>query len=593
MVPYRLPSPGTMPLTGDTHPTVHRATRLQYALLFSLLLLLGVVLLQPVVLTLRGGFADDIVTREGFTLRHVALVFRDPVTREGLINALIIAAATTVLATLIALPLAFLSARYRYPLKGAWNALVLAPMILPPFVGAIGVRAVLGRSGALNSLLGTEIDILGAHRMWGVIVTLSLNLYPIVYLNAAAALANLNASLDEAARVFGAGAWRRFFSITLPLIRPGLFAGGAIVFIWAFTELGTPLVFDYYAVTSVQIFNGVKKMDASVEPYALTAVMLTLAVMFYVLGKVVLGKAGHATGGRAFVASGERPLGRGAGALASLAFAGVAGLALIPHLGVLFVALSEPGSWYRTVLPKAWTLHNFQEALSHPLASGAIQNSLMLAGAAAALDVVLGVLIGYLIARTTCRGRGLLDALAMLPLAVPGLVMAFGYVAMSLNWPFGKGDPLEGWVDVVGANPNPMPLLVVAYAVRRLPYVVRATVAGLQQIPVDLEEAARVFGSSAAGAVRKTVVPLIAANLLAGGLLAFSFAMLEVSDSLILAQQEQHFPITKAIYSFAERLGDGSGIACGMGVWGMLLLATTLVGVSALLGKRLGAVFRA
>jgi iron(III) transport system permease protein len=91
----------------------------------------------------------------------------------------------------------------------------------------------------------------------------------------------------------------------------------------------------------------------------------------------------------------------------------------------------------------------------------------------------------------------------------------------------------------------------------------------------------------------RIIVPLISANLIAGGLLAFSFAMLEVSDSLILAQQERHYPITKAIYTFSFRLGDGLNIASALGVWGMALLAATLVGTSILMGKRLGAVFRA
>jgi iron(III) transport system permease protein len=208
------------------------------------------------------------------------------------------------------------------------------------------------------------------------------------------------------------------------------------------------------------------------------------------------------------------------------------------------------------------------------------------------IDIVLGVLIGYLIVRTRIRGRVVLDALSMLPLAVPGLVMAFGFVALSLSWPFAPGDPLAGWADIIGAEPNPAPLLIAAYAVRRLPYVVRSTVAGLQQTSGELEEAARNLGASAFTAVRRVVVPLIAANLIAGGLLAFSFAMLEVSDSLILAQQEKHYPITKAIYTFADRLGDGPSIASAMGVWGMALLATTLVGASVLMGKKLGAIFR-
>ena len=93
--------------------------------------------------------------------------------------------------------------------------------------------------------------------------------------------------------------------------------------------------------------------------------------------------------------------------------------------------------------------------------------------------------------------------------------------------------------------------------------------------------------------MRRIVLPLVAANLVAGGLLAFSFSMLEVSDSLILAQRASDYPITKAIYVLFERLGDGPGIAAAMGTWAMLLLACTLVGASLLLGRKLGAVFRA
>src|SRR5690606_16319806 len=122
---------------------------------------------------------------------------------------------------------------------------------------------------------------------------------------------------------------------------------------------------------------------------------------------------------------------------------------------------------------------------------------------------------------------GALDALAMLPLAVPGIVMAFGYVAMSVRWPFGDGDPLGGLFSVLGQNPNPVPLLIIAYAIRRLPYIVRAASAGLEQTSGQLEEAALNLGASTATAVRRIVVPLIMANLIAGGILVFAFSMLE------------------------------------------------------------------
>lgn len=582
-------------------PRLPRNT-VNYALLAVLLLLLSAFLLYPIFLTVQGAFAADVskpfafgdlFTGNNLTVRHVGLVFRDPATIEGLLNSAKIATCTTLLATLISLPLAVLTAKYKFPLKSVFGATVLVPLILPPFAGAIGMQMILGREGALNALLGTDWDILGEAKFWGIVVVQSLSLYPIIYLNTSAALANLDPALDEAAENVGAGPWRRFFLITLPLIRPGIFAGGTIVFIWSLTELGTPLVFDFRSATPVQIYNGLKEVETSQQPYALTFVMLTAAVASYLLGKLVFGGKGYAMYSKASRAGAETPLTGAAGVFAALAFLIVTCLALLPHFGVILTALSGTGQWYRSVLPREFTGHHFQVALSGPEAFGSIVTSLKLATAAVVLDLFIGVLVAYLIVRTKIRGRGVLDALTMLPIAVPGLVMAFGYVAMTLRWPFGRGDPLEGLIAVVGATPNPIPLLIIAYAVRRLPYIVRSAVAGMEQTSGELEEAAMNLGASRVTAVRRVILPLIAANLIAGALLTFSFSMLEVSDSLLLAQQQQHYPITKMIFSFLNRLGDGPHIASAMGVWGMALLTVTLVGASVMIGKKLGSIFRA
>lgn len=552
-------------------------------------------LLYPIWLTIQGGFESE---NGGFTIHHIVTVFEDPVLLDGFLNALGIAVGTTFLCLIIALPLAVLSAKFIFPLKGLFSALVLVPLILPPFVGAIGLHHLLGKYGAINTLLveagwiSEGYDYIGNGGFWAIVFIEALHLYPILYLNATAALANLDPALEEAAENLGASSWRRFRQIVLPLIRPGLFAGATIVFIWSFTELGTPLMFDYQTVTPVQIFNGIKEMNATKQPYALTAVMLFAAILFYLLGKMVFGGKAYAMYSKASVQSTLTKLSPLKGFLAMSAFVVVIGLAVLPHISVIFTSLAVEGSWYKTVLPASLTFDHFDGALSHKLAVGSISNSLLYSTLAVIMDLFIGILIGYIIVRTKIKGRSLLDALSMLPLAVPGLVMAFGYVAMSLRWPFGEGQPLEGWIDVLGANPNPMLLLVIAYGVRRLPYVVRSTVAGLEQTSGELEEAAMNLGASRVRAVRTIIIPLIMANLIAGGLLAFSFAMLEVSDSLILAQRESHYPITKAIYVLFERLGDGPYIASAMGVWGMALLAVTLIGASALMGKKMGAIFR-
>lgn len=571
-------------------------------LLVSLVAVMAVFLIWPIVLTVRGGF----ITPDGqFTFAYIQSIFRDPILLAGLGNSLLIACFTTLLCLLITLPLSTLAARYNFPGKALLGSLLLVPLILPPFVGAIGFRALLGRFGAINSLLvhlgllaedQPGLDFLGGQVPGGQLAAIAimeaLHLYPILFLNITAAMANLDPTLDEAAQNLGASRLQRFIRITLPLILPGIFAGSTIVFIWSFTELGTPLMFDYYAVTPVQVFFGLQEVANSPRPYALVVVMLAMAVGLYLLGKLAFGGRAHAMHAKASVASTSVQLTGWRGWFAAGAFTAVFVLAVLPHIGVVLASFSVDGSWYRSVLPQQWTGEHYVAALTHDLAMLAIRNSLLYASLAMIVCVVIGLAIAYLNIRVRIRGGWLLDALAMLPLAVPGLVMAFGYVAMTLAWPFAEGAPLAGFFSVVGSAPNPIALLVIAYAIRRLPYVVRSVSAGLEQTSGQLEEAALNLGASRLTAIRRIVVPLIMANLIAGGMLAFSFAMLEVSDSLILAQKEEHFPITKAIYAFFNRLGDGPSIASAMGVWGMALLSVTLIGAGLLLGRRLGAIFR-
>lgn len=579
----------------------------QYGMLLACLAVLAVFLLLPIGLTVWGGLVKEVPVGNGevrtvFTFDHIALVFENPLYREGLINSFWIACATTTLCVIISLPLALISARYKFPLKGLWNAVILVPLILPPFVGAIGMRAILGREGMMNALFGTDFDLLGKGRVWGVIIVEALHLYPIIYLNATAALANLDPALDEAAENLGAGPIRRFFKIVLPLIRPGLFAGGTIVFIWSFTELGTPLMFEYSRVTPVQIFHGLKEIQSSAEPYALTVVLLATAILWYVLGKLVFGRKGYAMYSKASRASSEFKLPWWGSVIATLLFAGVTFAAILPHIGVVLTSISPTWGWYGTVLPDSFTFDHYETALSDPVSSTSVRNSLILSIMAVIGSVVMGLVAAYIIVRTKVKGRGLLDAMCMLPLAVPGLVMAFGYFAMTLQGPL---PALAGWLtevglggfarffQVVGEDPNPFLILAVAYGIRRLPYMVRATVAGLEQTSGELEEAAVNLGAGRVEAFRKVVLPLVLGNVIAGGLLVFSFSMLEVSDSLILAQQGKHFPITKAIYELWNRLGDGAFVASAMGVWGMALLGVTLVGSSILMGKKFGSIFRA
>jgi iron(III) transport system permease protein len=271
----------------------------------------------------------------------------------------------------------------------------------------------------------------------------------------------------------------------------------------------------------------------------------------------------------------------------------VVALAVLPHVGVILSSVSATGQWYQSILPRVFTAEHYQHALSHELALPAIRNSLVFSGLSVILDVAAGMAIGLLIVRSRlpAAARILLDSLSMLPLAVPGLVLAFGYLAVSLeirSW-FPDAKWLLQWLDV---QKNPTVLLVLAYMLRRLPYVVRSTVAGLEQTPEELELAARNLGASGARTLLRITAPLIGANLIAGALMVFAFTMLEVSDSLILVQKQAYWPITRAIYELYKRLGDGPYIASALGAWAMVLLTLILLSVNSLLGKRIGAIFR-
>jgi iron(III) transport system permease protein len=545
----------------------------------------------------RIHFAGGHLTAEFFKY-----FWTDALTRQSILNSLALGIIVTVLAAMLALPLSMLMVRYRFPGKALLGGLILLPMIMPPFVGAIGMRQIFARFGSLNLLLmqaglmHTPIDWLGSQRFWGVAIMEVLGLYPIMYLNFAAALANVDPSLEEAAVNMGSSGLRLFRRITLPLMMPGLFAGSVLVFIWAFTDLGTPLVFGFRQVVPVQIFNQVSEITTNPKGYALVVGVLALTVLIFLTAKQFFGTRAYQSLSRGRTGAGERQAGPVAGALMTAFILCVVLVAILPHVAVVLTALKA--RWFMTVLPDQYTLAHFRDALGHRLTLGGIRNSIAYSALSTVADLVLGIVIAYLLVRHKFRGANLLDALVMLPLAIPGLVLAFGYVAAFSSLPV---TPDQGFLVKVARGArnaldpriNPVPLLVIAYAIRRLPYMVRAAYAGFQQVNVELEEAAVNMGSPPLRAMRKITVPLVSANLIAGGILAFSFAMLEVSDSLILAMQEKFYPITKAIYQLINRIADGPYIASALGVWAMVFLGLSLITAGVLLGRRMGQLFRA
>jgi iron(III) transport system permease protein len=555
-----------------------KATRGQILFLAALLLFLGLFLIYPLAYIL----VSSVVVDGRFTLAFFGMLISDQAQWVAFLNSTNLGLMVTLATTVISIPLAYIMVRREFRGKGALSALILAPLVLPPFVGAVGMRQMFARFGSINLLLmetgiiDQPIDWFGGSGMTGVVVLEVLHLYPIMYLNVAAALANIDPSLEEAARNAGARGFTLFRRIVFPLFLPGYFAGASIVFIWAFTDLGVPLIFDYRQVVPIQIFDMLTQLHENPSGYTLVVVMIAMAMGLFYVTKSVIGGNRFEMMARGHVGSSIKRASKTETVLIYGFILTVSATALIPHLSVIITSFSD--RWVMTVLPEAYTTRFYGMLLEHQLTASSIRNSIMLSGLSTVLDVIIGVSIAFLLVRTRIPGKSIIDTLTMLPLAVPGIIIAFGYVAAFSGT----------WLD---PRDNPVPLLIIAYAVRRLPYMVRSAYAGFQQINVNLEEAARNVGAGAVATLRRITLPLIYSHILAGGLLCFSFAMLEVADSIILAFEEKYYPITKAIFTLLGR-PDGAYIGCALGTMGMLLLMISLFLAHRFLGRKLGEIFR-
>jgi iron(III) transport system permease protein len=451
-------------------------------------------------------------------------------------------------------------------------------------------------------LVSQPIDFLSGHvagidaRFWIIAFLESLHLYPIMYLNVAAALSNVDPSLEDAARNLGARGFNVFRRITLPLMLPGFLAGAIIVFIWGFTDLGTPLMFSYDRVIAVRIYNSITSINSDPTGYMMALLVIVLTAGAFIVTRLFIRHGAFSGSVRSVAGTRETRLSKWGVCAAYITILVILAIALLPHIGVALTSIADPKSWNGTILPTKITMDHFREVFHNDLLVPSIRNSIFLSAGSTVIDLVLGIGIAYMIARRKFKGQMLLDALVMLPLALPGLVLAFGYIGCFSD--VARALPSKGWMGMARAfldpiHGNPMLLLMIAYGIRRLPYMVRAAHAGLSQSNVELEEASLNLGASPARTMARITIPLIITNIIAGSILCFAFAMLEVSDSLLLAFGQKYYPITKALWAVHSNVSTGDYVACAFGVLAMVMLLAALVSAGAMLGKRIGMLFRA
>jgi len=539
-------------------------------------LILGTFLVYPLFYVISQSFIVD----NKFTIEIIKAAAGNYILRTSLIKSFSLGIIVVFLTSLIGISLAFFFYRYKFRGREILKVAFFLPLIASPFVGAIGVRQILSRFGSLNLIL-IKLGMLKNPISWigsgfaGIVLLQSLHLYPIMFLNISAALNNFDIECEEASFNLGATFWQTFRKITFPLLLPGYFAAASIIFIWSITDLGTPLVFDYPNIISVQIFNHIKDINTNPVGYALVLIITLITLILFVFTKEYIEKTPYITGRTKRIGE-EKKLDRKGKIFLLLTFFLLI-FSLIPHIGIILSSFSK--KWFFTVFPSEYTTEFYKTVFTHHLTKTGIFNSLFLSSAASLIDVILGFSIGYFLARENFKGKQLLDLLVMLPVVIPGIIIAFGYFTSFSN-------------TILDPRNNPFPLLAISYSIRRLPFIVRSTFSSFQMISSDIEMASYSLGATSNTTFRKITIPMVSPGLFAGCVFVFAFSFMEVSSSLILAVREKFYPVAKVIYILAGRITDGPCVACALGVIGMIIITISIFISSKLMKKGIGEFFR-
>ena len=538
-------------------------SRLPPGPVLAALLVLGFLLLFLIV-PVGTVFHSAFVNADGsFTTGHFGAFFNQPLMREAFFNSLYVAGWSALLASLIAVPLAYFTVRFDF--RGALliQTLGVLPLIMPPFVGAVAMQLIFGRSGSVNLLLNDwfGITIPFMEGLNGVIFVEAIHYFPFILMNLVVALRNIDGAMEEAAFNLGSRGFRLFRRVIFPLALPGYVAGASLVFVKVFDDLGTPLVLGTTNMLAPQAYLRITQVGLE-DPlgYVISVIMVGFSILALWLSARVLKGRDYSTLQKGGNSIQKRKLGPVESVLAYGWIVVVLLLVLSPHIGVLLLSLASV--WSYAPLPDGYTLAHYSAVFSE--SQGMIANTLLYCGLAAGIDVILGTAIAYLMLRTRLPARQWLDFLASAALAIPGIVLAIGFLRTfrGIELP-GTGTLLtSSWI-----------IIMLAYSVRRLPYALRSCVAALQQIHVSLEEAAQSLGATRMSTIRRVVVPLMAGGMLAGFVTSFVTAAVELSATIMLVTKDSQAPMSYGIYLYMQSAaGRGPGAALGV-------LAVVAVGI--------------
>ncbi|HGU9821870.1 TPA: ABC transporter permease [Enterobacter cancerogenus] len=468
---------------------------------------------------------------------------------------------------LIGFPLGVARGVFNLPWPRLWDLLFLIPFLTPPYIAALSWMLVLQTNGYLQQLTGINLNDLLFSKT-GIVLVMALNIFPVVYFAVSRSLLASGQRLAQVARVHGASAGRAFWHITLPMLSPSLAAGMLLAFTLAIEEFGVPAALGARAGV-LMLTTDIEKKLADWPVDLSGAAMLSVVLVAIALGAWAMQK--KLTGQHDVTSITGKPT-ENSGANAGLyTLPMVVLMMVVSAVAVLLPGASMALSGVLGTLSGGVTLDNVTTSHYAALFSQqgealpALGTSLSLALGTACITGLLGLLASWLVVMQKIKGRAMLDALSLMPAALPGIVVGVGLILL-WNRSFWPVSPYNSWV-----------ILLLSYCCLLLPWPVRYVGSALRQLGGSLEPAARVHGASAFQALRYIVMPLVSPALLAAMLMVFAIASRELVTSLLLAPAG-----TQTVSVFIWRQFEQGSVGQGMAMATLTLVTGLLLMLSAL-----------
>ncbi|MEK3973563.1 MULTISPECIES: ABC transporter permease [unclassified Psychrobacillus] len=510
-------------------------------------------------------FSSTIEKLKGSSLDNYKNIFTNSGYLDALKNSLYLGFLVTVIVITLCIPMAYGIARTKMPFKKTISALCTIPLIVPTFISAYAFIIMFGRAGwvtEIYNLLGGEGMLLNPYSMAGVVMVQVFFFFPYALWPLVAAFKISDISLEEASQNLGAKSWFTFTFVTFPLALPGIISSALLIFTVSFSDFGTPIVLapKELNLLVVEAYREIAGFFNWGGAAILTVVMVIVAAFFFWLQHLFTKSRNYGS-----VSGKPKKQKLIENKLLTRVLSGYSFLVvLIPLLAMLSVALqSVATTWGKDLLPNGYTLNHYKTIFSTSM--GNIQNSIMLATGALVLSVIIATFVSYFVVR---QNSSKLDFMASIPLVVPGI--AFG---IALIQTFNTA-PLQLTGTAV--------LLIIAYTIRRLPYMVRSTMGAMRAIKQDIEEAAINLGATPLTAAITIVGPLMLPGIAAGSVLVFITVIKEASVSILLAPPEWA-PMSLAIFQNILRAEYYSAAAMSIV---LIVLVLLLQGVANFLSRK-------